>query len=285
MVRRVTPDQLRSMIRQAEANRRRAISEYNRAVNEYNRKAKRAVDDYNRKVRAHNAQVRANRQRLRAEIARLESRRSSTRYTVSSQSLATAYYRVEEDANSGVWGERGEALVDLAGTEAFNSARVANALLGAVGEEEGEGTALTDELSSLSADLDSRWRGALYAISPRNPDAARHFCTSAREVILAMIDLKASDKVVLAAKPDCQTRNGQPLRREKIGYLLERYGASHDSLGDFVEQDINDVMDLFGEFNSATHGVAGKFDIPTLRSIKQRVEGSIRFLSAIVRVA
>ena len=45
-----------------------------------------------------------------------------------------------------------------------------------------EETAITNELESIDADLDSRWRGALFALSPRNPDAARDFCTSVREI-------------------------------------------------------------------------------------------------------
>jgi Predicted pPIWI-associating nuclease len=303
MTQRVTLAQLQSMIRQAEAKQRQAVNEYNsamrrfqtdmqRAVNDHNakvRRAQRAIDDYNRGARAHNARVQANSQRLRAEIARLNSQPAPARFTItrtSTVALHTAYRRVEEDYDTGVLTPDIEPLVDLAATEATNSAHVANALLGQPSQEDldAEDTALTDELSSLSIDLDRRWRGALFALNPRNPDAARHFCASSREVIVQMIDLRAPDSVVFAAKPGCKTtETGQPVRREKLDYLLAHCGANQNSLGDFIDTDVNDVMGLFRLFNDGTHGSAGKFDLPTLRAIKTRVEGSIRFLSTVIR--
>jgi hypothetical protein len=299
----VTPSQLQSMIRQAEAKQRQAVNQYNaevrrynaevrRAVNQHNanvRQAQRAVDDYNRAARTHNAHVHANRRRLRSEIARLNSQRSLTHFTATQTStiaLHRAYRRVEEDYDGGILNAREGALADMAEAEAANSARVANALLGqAVDEDfEVEDTTLTDELTSLSADLDQRWRGALFSLNPHNPDAARHFCASSREVIVQIIDLRAPDADVLAFKPDCETTEaGRPLRREKINYLLARYGTDQNSLGDFVDTDIQDVMKLFRLFNDGTHGGAGKFSLDALRAMKTRVEGSIRFLSTVIR--
>jgi hypothetical protein len=52
---------------------------------------------------------------------------------------------------------------------------------------------------------------------------------------------------------------------------------------DFVDADINNVMDLFGDFNPATHGEAGRYDLVQLAAIKSRVEGAIQFLHRIVR--
>jgi hypothetical protein len=290
MPRRVSPSQIKSKLRQAESQIRGAVNDYNNSVRQYNanvRKAQRAIDSYNREVQAHNARVRANQRRLQAEIARLNSQRSSVRYTVtttSALSLHTAYRRVEDAADAAPWDDRGQVLVDLAEAEAANSAHVANTFLGAaVGEEELEDTSLTNELNTLSQDLDHRWRGALYALNPRNPDAARHFCTSAREIILRMIDMKAPDDAVLAAKPNCHQVTGKPARRDKIGYLLERYGANHESLGDFIDADVDDVMNLFGVFNKGTHGEAGQFDITALWALKSRVEGAVRFLSTVIR--
>ena len=303
MTRYITPSQLQSMIRQAEAKQRQAVNQYNAEVRRYNaelqravnqnnaavRQAQQAVDNYNRAVRTHNAQVSANRRRLQAEIARLNSQRSVTSFTViqtSTIALHAAYRRVEEDYDGGILNAREGALADMAEAETANSARVANALLGQLVDEDFqvEDTTLTDELTSLSDDLDQRWRGALFSLNPRNPDAARHFCTSSREVIVQIIDLRAPDADVLAFKPDCEiTEAGQPLRREKINYLLARYGADRNSLGDFVDADVQDVMKLFRLFNDGTHGGAGKFNLDTLRAMKTRVEGSIRFLSKVIR--
>jgi Predicted pPIWI-associating nuclease len=303
MPRYVTPSQLQSMIRQAEAKQRQAVNEYNAAVRRYNaeaqravnqhnanvRQAQRAIEDYNRAARAHNTRVHANQRRLQAEIAQLNRQRSSTNFTViqdSTITLHTAYRRIEDEYDAGRMDAREGALADLAEAEAANSARVTNALLGhpLVEGFEVEETTLTDELTSISNDLDQRWRGALFSLNPRNPDAARHFCTSAREVVIQMIDLKAPDIAVLEAYPDCEkTETGQPIRRAKIDYLLTRYGTRQSSLAEFVETDVRDVMKLFRVFNEGTHGSAGKFNLDTLRAIKARVEGSIRFLSTVIR--
>ncbi|MFG1866211.1 pPIWI-associating nuclease domain-containing protein [Microbispora bryophytorum] len=290
MPRKVTPAQYNRMVDDYNRKLKQSVDKFNREVTAHNRKVKRAIDDYNRDVRAHNARVRSNRQRLNAEIARLNRQRSTTRYvTVQTSTIAlhTAYSHVDEQ--SALWNERGQELADLAEAETANSAYVANTLLDetAADAEETEETSLTDELSALSLDLHNRWEGARFAINPRNPDAARHFCTSAREVIVELINMKAPDAAVLQAKPNCERGpDGKAVaRREKIGYLLDLNGASYEALGDFIDTNVNDVMNLFSQFNKGTHGSAGRFDIPTLRTIKHRVEDSIRFLSTLVRGA
>ncbi|MBW8487286.1 hypothetical protein [Actinomadura parmotrematis] len=288
MPRKVTPAQYKRMVDDYNRKQKQAIDKYNREAAAHNRKVNRAIDDYNREVRAHNARVRSNQQRLAAEISRFNRQRSTTRYiTVQTSTIAlhTAYSHVDEQSE--LWNERGQELADLAEAETANSAYVANALLGetAAHEEEIEETSLTDELSALSLDLHNRWEGARFAINPRNPDAARHFCTSAREVIVELINMKAPDAAVLQAKPNCERGpDGKAVaRREKIGYLLDLNGADYEALGDFVETNVNDVMNLFSQFNKGTHGTAGRYDIPALRTIKHRVEDSIRFLSTLVR--
>lgn len=291
MVRKITPSQLRSLIRQAEQERRQAVNRYNAAVRQHNQLVQRAVDDYNRDVRAHNSRVRAHRRRLQAEMARLELQRSNTRYVTTQTSthhLHDAFARLSTFTDAGGWTEHEAALAELAEAEAANSARVVNALLGDAVHEEAidnlGATTLTNELTAISPDLDKRWRGALYALSPNNPDAARHFCTSAREILTRMIDAEAPDDVVLAARPGCATTDrGQPQRRVKISYLLERTGVDLGNLGHFVERDIDDVLQLFRVFNDGTHGSTGTYSVRQLVALKSRVEGAITFLSALMR--
>lgn len=292
MVRRVTPAQYQAMVRQQQQKQKQAIDRYNREARAHNAKVQRSVDEYNRGARAHNARVRSNRQRLEREIAKLGQRRStSTRYTIthtSTRSLHQAFTQVEAAADAGMWSERGGGLVDLAEAEAANSAQVLNVLDDDVetenGREELGQTTLTDELTNISTDLDQRWRGALFALNRHNPDAARHFCTSSREVLTQMLDLEAPDREVLEAIPDCRkTDMGQPARHAKITFLLRRGGVDHESLGAFVERDIDDVLGLFGVFNSGTHGPAGALNFAQLSALKSRVEGAIKFVAAVIR--
>lgn len=299
MARRVTPSQLRSMLRQAEQKQRQAINEYNSAVrrwnreaDKYNRDVKRAINDYNREARAHNSRVRANRQRLRNELRKLASRGSKPQYAsygTSVRTLHQAFVRVEAKVESGVWAGPGDMLLDLSEREAANSVEVLNALLAdpaeplAVAPDLRE-TSLTRELSDISPELDQRWRGALFALDPRNPDAARHFCASSREILGRILEIEAPDAEVLRSLPTCPTTGeGKPTRRAKIQFFLQRKQMPDEDLEDFVESDLDNVVQLFDVFNEGTHGTAGTFDLPQLSVIKRRVEDAIRFLHRIIR--
>lgn len=289
MARRVTPSQLKSMIRQAEQKQKRAIDEYNREVRRVNAHNQRVIDNYNRQVREHNKRVRENRRRLEAELRRLSSHTTTRHvtYRVSVQTLQQSFVRVEQAS------ERGEFFADddlfeMAESEAANSAAAFNALMEAPSAAYGDDarlrdTVITHELQVISPDLDARWKGALFALSPANPDAARQFCTSAREIFVSILDLKAPDAAVLSANPNVGlTDDGRVQRREKIRYCLDQSGQQSPELAAFVDDDINDVMELFKLFNPATHGPAGHYDYVQLSAIKQRAEGAIQFLYRIV---
>ncbi len=288
MPRRVTPAQMRSKLRQAEAKQRQAINRHNAAV----RKANRAINRYNQEVRAHNARVRSNQARLRRELQRLNNRPRSTttsrRHVVvrtSVQTVQRSFVRLESAANSPTW-QGDDELFDLSEGEAANSAAVLNALFGPTGDQGNDDgsqlrtTTITDELALLDPDLDSRWRGALFALHPSNPDASRHFCTSAREMLDQMLLSAAPDREVLAADPNAPlTPRGSVSRRARVVHCLRRRGTYDAALAEFIDADIDDVVTLFREFNTGTHGSAGRFDIPQLQAMKRRVEDAIRFVS------
>ncbi len=290
MVRRVTPAQFQSMLRQQEQKRKQAIDNYNREVRARNQKVKQAINDYNREVNAYNARVRANHQRLRNEIARLNRQASTTRYVTfrtSVQTVHTSYERLEQAAGNGGYDERYNEILDLSEREAANSAGMMNALMGenpeGVPPENSLESPLTPVLRGISEDLGDRWKGALFALNPQNPDAARHFCTSSREIIARILDEKAPDDVVIAKLPDCQrTPQGTPSRRAKIRYFLHEKGMDQSELEEFVENDMENVVQLFAEFNQGTHGSAGTFTMVQLQTLRKRVEDGIVFLSRVV---
>jgi hypothetical protein len=144
-------------------------------------------------------------------------------------------------------------------------------------------TAITTELRAISQDLHERWHGAIFALNPRNPDAARHFCTSAREILAGILELRVPDTRVLSIHPGCdKTRDGKPTRRAKIRFALHQKGILSNAMESFINQDLDNVVELFTVFNQATHGAAGRFGMQQLISIKNRVEDGILFLSRIV---
>ncbi len=291
MVRRMTPSQYNNMVRQLQRKQQQAIDKYNREVRNHNQKVKQSIEKYNREVRAYNARVRADRQRLKNEISRLNRHVSSSKYITFRASVNTvqqAYVRLENAASSGRYDDRYNEVLDLSEREAANNAALLNALEGDADDSEYMApdraeSPITPILQGISIELSERWQGALYSLSPQNPDAARHFCTSSREIIARILDAKASDNNVLQVMPDCEcNQRGTPTRRSKIRYILHEKGMEQDELEEFIEADIENVLELFQTFNKGTHGSAGKFDLPQLHAIRQRVEDGIMFLSRLI---
>jgi hypothetical protein len=98
-------------------------------------------------------------------------------------------------------------------------------------------------------------------------------------MLTGILSTVAPTDQVLAADPNCErTPEGKITRRSRIHYCLRRRGLDLDGLADFVESDIDNVLALFGEFNSGTHGDAGRFNLEQLRALKVRVEDAILFV-------
>lgn len=320
MVRSVTPSQYNSWLRQQQNRHNQAVRRYNqevdrvnrankaaaeKAVRDHNREVdrinkhnKRVVDDQNRRVRQHNQNVRAAvakyNQAIRAnnaQVARDRQRHLSalraltvTRYVEvrnSTFELSERFDCIERPAGATAYTD----FAALAEKEASNSAAVAEALIveQSTVSESAQESGILEYLSGFSQDLCDRWRGALFSLDPNNPDAGRHFCTSAREVFTEILDKWADNEDVLEADPNCELTPNKtgPSRRAKIRYLLKRKGADSPEILGFVEKDIDDILQLFHIFNEATHGAAGKHSFARLQSIRQRVEGGIMFLAAV----
>ena len=189
--------------RQAVNKANNEIRRHNQAVKNDIRRYNQAVTTYNNAARQHNAQVRANRERLRRELARLNSTTTRTTtttvtYRTSFVSVQEAYRRIEQAAEVDGW-SGDDGFFDLIEGEAANSAARVERDAGSArrrGERRSAArrhTRITNELLGIDADFDARWHGALFSLNPANPDAARHFCTSSRELI---------DQVLLRAARD-----------------------------------------------------------------------------------
>lgn len=286
MARRISPSQLRSKLRQAQAKIRQAENKRRQAINRHNQSVRRA----NAKIRAHNARVRAHRNRLRQELQKLARAPTRSRYVTfraSVEAVQRSYVVLERRADEDLYDDRFNQLLDLSEREAANSASVMNVLQGENPEHQQDdqftSSGINMILAQLSSDFRDRWRGALFALNPSNPDAARHFCTSSREILTAILEGHATNDAVQATLSNCDlTQEGKPTRRSRIRFLLHRNGISDDALTDFVENDIDNVVQLFNVFNRATHGPAGNFSQSQLQVIRTRVEDAISFLGNIV---
>jgi predicted pPIWI-associating nuclease len=290
MVQKISISQYRNKLRQAQNKQKQAIAKYNRDVTQHNQKVNRAINQYNTEVRKHNARVRANRQKIASELRRIQSNRTTIRYQIirtSAISLNTQYEHLDSRENEFLNTEYGSRFLDLSEKENANSLETSNIL------ESEDSTSQIDPslllkteigniLETLSSDLNNRWKGALFSLNPNNPDAARHFCTSAREVFIQILDINAPDEHVINLDVNCEkTERGQPTRRAKIKYLLHKAGILSSVAVDFVDEDVKNVLSLFRVFNDGTHGSSGKFGIDKLMAIKTRVENGISYLSSI----
>ena len=292
MPRPMNRSQMQAKLRQAQANQRQAAQKFNSAVRKYNNEVRdhnsrvnSAINNDNREVRTYNSRVRANRTRLRSTLNRLSHQTVTVRYSVVHSSvleLASAYERLDA-SNSDPF------LSDLAERETANSAQVLTSLLDDSGDPleaatDLTNTTITDSLVRISPDLNTRWSGALFALHPNNPDAARHFCTSSREIITTILDIEAPNEELLHRVPHCQlTQQGTPTRRAKLQFLLQRQGTADEALESFAEANIADVLSLFPLLNDGTHGPAGAYSITQLYTIKNRVQGAIEFICEIAR--
>jgi hypothetical protein len=283
--------QVRNHNHKVQREQKKAVDDYNRQARNHNQKVqreeKKVIDNYNREVRVHNQRVKANRQRLKNELSKM-SRSTTIRYNVYESSVVTLnsnYESLDQRAEYGGLNERYNHFIDLSEKETANSVEVLNSLVDSDENQlvvDLENSAITNQLKNISLDLDNRWKGAIYSLSPRNPDAARHFCTSAREVITQILEIQAPDSQVISLLPDSVlTERGKPTRRSKIKYLLTKKDLFDNDFENFVEEDMSNIVELFRVFNDGTHGTSGTFSLSQLSSIKKRVEDGIIFLSEI----
>ncbi len=294
MLRRINISQLKSQLRQAERKTQQAINKYNSAVRKYNSEVKslnrdlnRAVSNYNSAVRKHNSQVQHNRQIIKREIAKLKNSPTvHVQYSASVTAMQSSYDRVMEvyDLGTDISPEQ-SLILDYVEKEQANSLIATNRLFDNTApdeiEEDIEDVAISDKLEVVSDDLMNRWRGAVFALNPKNPDAARQFCTSAREIFTEFIEMKAPDKSVFSYNPNAaKTERGNATRKEKIKYMMHDKGMD-DSVIDFAEADITNILELFHVLSDGTHGEAGRYKFDALVQVKRRVQQGINFLCAI----
>ena len=145
----------------------------------------------------YNRQIRNNQSRIKSELAKLQKKfniKVKTTYEVQVHTVNQSYNKLNQ-------------RFDIE-----NEVKYRN-LLKNIEEEN------ANNLLGISEDLDNRWKGTLYSLNTKNPDATRHFCKSTREIFIQIIDLKVKEDDVLKIFLDCEkTNNGTVSRRSK--YLL-----------------------------------------------------------------
>ncbi|WP_119080864.1 hypothetical protein [Chitinophaga alhagiae] len=288
-------DQVRRNVDRYNRDVKRHNDQVNRNIDQYNRDVKKAYEDEKRRIQNYNSRVQqfnnTQRQNLAKAIQKFNQSGLITTHTTtyvyrtSVQNLENRYVELDNYNNSQNV-ENSHLLVDYPIQETNNSVQLYNSLSGT---DQGDYlepqtlqlTEVEQKLYNLSTELGKRWEGAIYSLNPKNPDAARHFCTSVREVFIQLLNIKAPDEKVLQSFPNCTMHEGRPSRREKIKYILSAQSIASQPMVAFVDADIDDILTLFRTLNDGTHGSAGTFTVQQLLKLKKRAEDSILFITAL----
>lgn len=267
----------KSQVRQVQRKVERQVqSEINKATRKFE-------SDMNRELRKYNSNVRHNQQIVMRELNKLSSNSSvQTKYTISLKVMHQHYTDIENVYQDTYITPEQEHILELIEREQANGLVTANALENEdFTRENTDDVEIGNKLQVVSEDLNNRWKGAIFALNPQNPDAARHFCTSTREIFTEFIELKAPDAQVFKYNPDCEkTDRGNATRREKIKYMMRDIDIV-ESVVDFAEADITNILELFHVLSDGTHGEVGRYEFEKLMQVKKRVEQGINFLCEI----
>ena len=262
---------------------RKVEREINSELNKVTRKFE---SDVNREIRKYNSQIRKNQQIVSRELSKLKSHSTiRSTYTISLDAMHQHYIAIGNSYDDDYVTPQQKYIFDLIEQEQANGIITANAIQNnEFPYDDTSDIEIGDKLASVSEDLNNRWKGAVYALNPINPDASRHFCTSAREIFTEFIEIKAPDNLVLAFDPDCDKtpERKTPTRRAKIKYMMRNLDIDPSAV-DFADADITNILELFHILSDGTHGEAGRYETEKLNRVKKRVEQGINFLCEISR--
>ena len=282
MVKRMNISQLNSKMRQIQNKTNQQLKRIQRDTErQIKRETTKMINDYKKNIRK-------NYQKLQKELNRFNnSQHMTTKYTISVRNLNSSYEKVNATYNQLNSTTKEKEIFNYIEQENVNNLTVANMLISSEAEEdidtELQDNVIGDQLKKLSDDLNNRWLGAIFALNPHNPDATRHFCTSTREIFTEIFDKYAKDKEVFSIFPDCdKTDRGNATRKSKIKYFLYKKGIDIKNADEFIDNDIDNILELYHILSNGTRGEAGRYSISQLKAIKKRVEDGINFLCSIV---
>lgn len=264
------------------------MSQFKSQMNKIQRESKRAqqqlknsINDYNRAVRQYNSDVRKHRNKIQTELNKMKSNCFvKSYYYISTKSVHETYTEVSNLYENGYIDEE---IFNAIERENANNLELSNVVLNNEDVENSDieinESKISSKLIKISSDLDDRWKGALFSLNPNNPEAARHFCTSTREILKFLIDDGINDKEVVSENPQCEKTNfGTPTRKEKIKYAMNKKGISNTLVVEFANQNIENTVSLINELSNGTHGHSNRYSLNQLKSFKKRFEDSINFI-------
>ncbi|ARV57399.1 hypothetical protein BZZ01_01035 [Nostocales cyanobacterium HT-58-2] len=133
-------------------------------------------------------------------------------------------------------------------------------------------------LRDLNAELLIPLHGAWQSLESTNPDKVRHFATSLRELFTHVLHTLSPDEKIKAWSNSSKHYDdrGKPTRRARLLYIC--HSLNHEPFSDFIEKDIDAVLEFLKLFQRGTHEIIPKYTDFQLKMMLIRMESVLRFL-------
>ena len=146
-----------------------------------------------------------------------------------------------------------------------------------ISEIEVEASMCIPLLEAVDPDLAKLYTGARAALRGTNPDRARHFLSSLRELWSHLLRQIAPDKQVLEWIPKDGKKllyKGKPTREARILYLCRN--LNNGPLSDFIKTDTHAFIELYNVFNRI-HKLNPKLSDQELRALQLRTDSWLTY--------
>ena len=142
-------------------------------------------------------------------------------------------------------------------------------------------TEIKDDIEALLSQFDKSliklWQGATQAVTSSNPDAARHYSISLRELLTHIIHRLAPDDQIRSWSDSPELyHDGKLTRRARLLYICR--GINHEPFSRFLRKDIDSILACFELFQEGAHAIDANLSTIQLDLLRIRTESSIRFL-------
>ncbi|MFL6193969.1 MAG: hypothetical protein ACJ75H_07335 [Thermoanaerobaculia bacterium] len=209
------------------------------------------------------------------------------------QRLVQSYDKISKRSDSKAEKDLPRELKSIPTAEAFTSAEVVEEIAFSAREEpteteieerqfrrivlqdlsEDTSVRLEVVLAGLGPEFTDVWRGAVQIHQTDNPERARYFTSSCRTLFDEVLDRFApvgSTKAWLGElKPEDMDSQGNPKRRVRVRYMCRNLENS-SGFAEFMEQDIDDVMELYQRYNKGVHRLKPSFSKEELDALKAK---------------
>jgi hypothetical protein len=138
-------------------------------------------------------------------------------------------------------------------------------------------SAIEELLGKLNVELMRLLHGARQSLESTNPDKVRHFATSLRELFTHVLHtLSPDDQVKNWSNSPTHYDRGKPTRRARLLYICR--SLNHGPFSDFLEKDIDAVLEFLKLFQRGTHEITPTYTDSQLKIMLVRMESALRFL-------